>query len=350
LGHSAHKQCDTQIEMNNIKLKIDIHYDRENPYQIDVYLRHQEIFKKKGILCRFYANCFPSLQSNADIFVAQADFLGPNPERLRRPIVIEEREDSAMPIARDIAAIPYVVRFFKVAVVGEHLINLRADRAHLWVLDREASEARCQKQRTLTESESAKIKPGIHFGLFKHMQPWVDRAARRTGKDQWNNRPIDALFIGTTEYGLPTLSAHRQRFNQAMVEIRGLNIVCIPSRLMHKDSYFTLSQNAKIIVSPWGHGELCFRDFESWLDDCVLVKPRTDFIRTLDNILTTGETYEPCRADARDLERTLRSILANPIYQAPELRRRNREKLLSWWSPEKLVDWWCADIKSAVRL
>jgi len=80
----------------------------------------------------------------------------------------------------------------------------------------------------------------------------------------------------------------------------------VPERSIHTARYFKFSHLSKIIISPWGHGELCFRDFEAMLDDCVLIKPRTDFISTLDNVLLENESYEPSEINASDLENVIR--------------------------------------------
>lgn len=67
------------------------------------------------------------------------------------------------------------------------------------------------------------------------------------------------------------------------------DIISVPQRSISYIDYLHLSDQAKIIVSPWGYGEICYRDFEALLDDCVLVKPRTDFVQTLDNTIREGD-------------------------------------------------------------
>src|SRR5579871_964898 len=206
-------------------MKIDFHYDGKNVYQIGVYRRLARAFKRKGLECRFMPDRYPDPHGDAELFVVQAEYTGEKPERLNRPIIVEERQDSCMPISRDVIALSNVIRFFKVGVVREQLINVRAERVHLWLLDPATAESTCPTRRTLNSDEIKKVQPGIHFGLFHYLDRWVDRARERNGADHWHKRPIDALFIGTTRYGLPTLDKHRQRFCEALRSIHGLNIV-----------------------------------------------------------------------------------------------------------------------------
>jgi len=61
--------------------------------------------------------------------------------------------------------------------------------------------------------------------------------------------------------------------------------------------------------SPFGWGEVCFRDFESILYQNVLVKPSCDHFETFPNVYYANETYLPVRWDASDLVDTVeRSI------------------------------------------
>ena len=326
-------------------IKIDFHYHSKDVYQIMVYQRYQEAFRARGFECRFFPDAFPDSDSQADLFVVQERFVGSLPEKLGRPIVVEERQDSSMPIAKDVVALENVVRFFKPSVVRPEYMNVRAERLHLWFLDQQTAEATYpQRRRNLTEEEIAKVQPGFHLGLLNELEPWVQRARDPDAQPDWQNRPIDALFIGTTSYGLPTLDRHRLQFCDVLRAIRGLNIVCVPNRSMSRRDYLNMVFQSKIIVSPWGYGEVCYRDFEAILAGCVLIKPRTDFVRTVDNILASGGTYLPCEIDASDLEEKIRMALVDKMYASGERQNHNRDRVLEWWNEDRLVNWWRQEI------
>jgi hypothetical protein len=327
-------------------MKVDLHFYGKNPYQIQVYWRCRQAFKERGIELRFFPDTFPDVKSNAHVFVVQQMYFQKGlSERLGRPVIVEEKEDTSMPTARDLLSFKNVQCCFKVSVVRPDWMNLPTKRPFLWLLGEKSTKTKIR----LNEKDITKIRPGIHFGQFDCMRSWVERARKRQKDDQWRKRPIDALFMGTTRYEkpwIPALTRHRQQFAKNLRKIAGLKIMCAMNRAIPRGDYFRLSNQTKIIVSPWGYGEICYRDFEGILDDCVLIKPRTNFIQTLGDVLEEGQTYQGCQIDASDLEATIRRVLKSDLYSDPELRWRNRERILSWWSEEKIADWWCKQVMS----
>jgi hypothetical protein len=69
--------------------------------------------------------------------------------------------------------------------------------------------------------------------------------------------------------------------------------------------------NSKIVLSPFGLGELCFRDFEAVQSNALLVKPDMSHIETWPDVFVAGETYVPIRWDAEDLVETCEYYLAH---------------------------------------
>ena len=59
--------------------------------------------------------------------------------------------------------------------------------------------------------------------------------------------------------------------------------------------------NAKLCFSPFGYGEMCWRDIEAILAGAVLIKPRMDHLETLPELYDPGVTYLPSRWDFTDL-------------------------------------------------
>jgi hypothetical protein len=60
-------------------------------------------------------------------------------------------------------------------------------------------------------------------------------------------------------------------------------------------------RNAKITLSPFGWGEVCFRDFEAVLNGSLLLKPNMDHLSTWPDIYRPDETYVPVAWDGDDL-------------------------------------------------
>lgn len=59
--------------------------------------------------------------------------------------------------------------------------------------------------------------------------------------------------------------------------------------------------SSKIIYSPFGWGELCFRDFEAVLSGSLLLKPDMSHLETWPDIFVPGETYVPVDWDGENL-------------------------------------------------
>jgi hypothetical protein len=66
---------------------------------------------------------------------------------------------------------------------------------------------------------------------------------------------------------------------------------------------------SRIAFSPFGWGEICYRDFEATCAGCLLVKPSVEHLRTEPDVFRPHETYVPVRWDLGDLEATCRHYL-----------------------------------------
>ncbi len=69
---------------------------------------------------------------------------------------------------------------------------------------------------------------------------------------------------------------------------------------------------SKIVVSPFGWGELCFRDYEAVAAGALLIKPCMDHLETSPDIFKPYETYVPVRWDLTDLPDVCGWYVRNP--------------------------------------
>jgi hypothetical protein len=69
--------------------------------------------------------------------------------------------------------------------------------------------------------------------------------------------------------------------------------------------------NSKIVLSPFGWGELCLRDFEAVIGGALLLKPDMSHIETWPDVFVPGETYVPFSWEAEDLVETAERYLAD---------------------------------------
>jgi hypothetical protein len=87
--------------------------------------------------------------------------------------------------------------------------------------------------------------------------------------------------------------------------------VLLPDRRVDQKEYYEEMRSSRICISPFGYGELCWRDFETVLMGSLLIKPDMGHVRTEPNIFIPGETYVPVRWDYSDLAEVCARYLAD---------------------------------------
>lgn len=86
-----------------------------------------------------------------------------------------------------------------------------------------------------------------------------------------------------------------------------------PSVYVTQDKYIEEMMSSKICVSPFGYGEICWRDFEAVIYGCVLIKPDMSHVKTRPNIFVPFHTYVPIKWDFSDLYEKCKWCLDNPL-------------------------------------
>lgn len=69
---------------------------------------------------------------------------------------------------------------------------------------------------------------------------------------------------------------------------------------LNKINYFSLMKKSRYCISPFGWGEIAIRDFECFVNGCVLIKPDMSHIETWPNFYIPNLTYIPFKWDLSD--------------------------------------------------
>lgn len=126
--------------------------------------------------------------------------------------------------------------------------------------------------------------------------------------------------------------------------------VLTPQQRVSQEEYYQELLNSKICVSPFGFGEICWRDFEAVLCQCLLIKPDMSHIETEPNIYVPYETYIPVKWDFSDLEEKCLYYLAHPherekivwrAYQVLEEYYQDKKFLASFETMLQQIDLIC---------
>lgn len=122
-------------------------------------------------------------------------------------------------------------------------------------------------------------------------------------------RTFDLSFRGTIhrERGLQDGISDQRNFILALFARLQLQIAS--GRNVSKARYWKELRNSRIGLSPFGWGEICYRDFETFISGALLVKPQMGHLETFPDIYMENETYVPVSWDLLDLEAKLDHII-----------------------------------------
>lgn len=178
---------------------------------------------------------------------------------------------------------------------------------------------------SLPEEKLSKIHAFGGFGCWERQIDLLERIK----PDFETKRNIPIHFAGWMDYCGSETEDHRKRAVQVCndcggVGIAGRNVEVWEFRRQMLESY--------CVLSPWGWGEACHRDFEALAVGAVLVKPDWSFVRTNPDISSIDAPYIRCKLDFSDVPDTVRDVQQN-WGEYCSLRKRGYELALDAVSP-----------------
>ena len=100
--------------------------------------------------------------------------------------------------------------------------------------------------------------------------------------------------------------------------------------------YINVLYNSKVALSPFGMGELCFRDFECMQFGTIIIKPSMSMINTIPNIYESNDTYLSVMYDWSNLNETIDYVLSNFDTLNERINHNIREKFIKEYDYKKL--------------
>lgn len=155
------------------------------------------------------------------------------------------------------------------------------------------------------------------------MWPTVDR-----------DRPIDVSGRFSTNYDRETISYHRSLMARALAGRADFSKV-------GTIAYWRELRRSKLLLSPFGWGEVCHRDFEGLASGCLLIKPEMSHMETWPPVYEEDETMVSVAWDMGDLEEVVDHVLADYADSsavAANGQRRYREYLVGETARRRFVD------------
>ena len=119
--------------------------------------------------------------------------------------------------------------------------------------------------------------------------------------------------------GTPWYSRMRSESVAALKQIEGLRVV--DKGGVERRQYLRELSGSRICLSPFGYGEIAWRDYEAVMCGALLLKPDMGHCETDPSIFIPYETYVPIKWDFSDMAEKIRYHLEHPRETAEITRR-----------------------------
>jgi hypothetical protein len=194
----------------------------------------------------------------------------------------------------------------------------------------------CQNQIPKTEPMSPDQASKIVLGWNIALDDKIHDLARKIGRDALSRARDTDIGCRASVGADKWIHGMRNAAITAMESMRDAYRVHAPTGRVSEEEYYDEMLRTRLTVSPFGYGELCWRDFEAVLCGSVLVKPDMSHADTWPDIFAPGETYIPVEWDFSNLREA-----CEPYLRDEEARRRMAEaartRLLETISPDSFI-------------
>lgn len=116
------------------------------------------------------------------------------------------------------------------------------------------------------------------------------------------SRPVDVSCRMGMRYRHETVAYQRRRMAEILDRYKRNDRVS-------KSKYFSELRSSKIVASPFGYGEINYKDFETFLSGALLLKPDMSHLETYPDLYEDGVTYVAHRWDLADVQEKIDSLL-----------------------------------------
>ena len=173
------------------------------------------------------------------------------------------------------------------------------------------------------------------------VQPTYHRLLRlnRLWPKPWHKRRFDV----NARLGLANATRPREWYEQYRAMARqaatrlGEHCSITPNERVGRRKYFLELRDSRIVFSPFGWGEICYRDHEAVVSGALLLKPDMSHLRTSPDIFSAHQTYVPVKWDLSDLQQQVDHYLSHP-EQAKAIARAAQDQLWNYFQQQRFID------------
>jgi hypothetical protein len=163
----------------------------------------------------------------------------------------------------------------------------------------------------------------------------------KTFADAHTPRQNDVSCRMGVSYARETVSWHRKMAKEQLAR-------WAPSNRVSYRKYIHELQSSKIVVSPFGWGEINYKDYETFLAGALLVKPDMSHLETWPDLYRPHETYCPYQWNTEDLTDVIENLLSNPT-QACEVAAQGQDIYRNYITGRTAVDKFCQRVESFIN-
>ncbi len=161
-----------------------------------------------------------------------------------------------------------------------------------------------------------KIRAAWHIGLadYRNWHPRLGQISNRwtgfpTPLSPGGNRPYTTVFRGTMGKN-PVYAGQRNAILQQLQRMDGKDSII--GGKVGKKQYLNEVRQSKILISPFGWGEICYRDFEAFISGNILLKPSVEHLEGYPTeLFIPNQTYVPLLWSLEDFQQQLDQISSN---------------------------------------
>lgn len=308
-----------------MRLKKVAFFYKKDSTQVSPLLSAQKALQQQGFLFSIVKPLEKprkvSVPKDSDLVLVQQEVLDESLVESGFPIVILERVDgSQLAASRNFIERSNVLAVIKNSIPRDvSLHDSTRGRFHTILLGRPP-----QQTEPLSSLAKSKICLGYSYAVYPQLQPFLKAPC-----DLKSPRNYMVSYAGTDRYSDPYVTAHRQKAKK-MVNRFGKRAY---TKKVGLSDYLGVLRRTRVLVSPWGFGEVCYRDFEAALMGCVLVKPRSDYVLTEPDMFRDDVTYASCLPNLEDLNEVIVKV-DKEWDDWYERRRQIRQQVLAVSAPE----------------
>jgi len=143
-------------------------------------------------------------------------------------------------------------------------------------------------------------------------------------------RPFNMLSNFNTNYARRTVAWQRQNINKVLTSLSDPNIIYNQPLSLARE--ISIRRRSKIILSLFGWGEICSRDFHAFIAGSALLAPDSSHLVTWPTTHIPYQTYYPFKWDLSDLPHAYNNLISNNAKRL-SIARAGQSLYKNIWSP-----------------